>query len=388
VWLADPHYVPMAGVLENVDGFDAGLFGYSRGRRNCGPQHRHFLEVAWAAGKCGYDPTAFSVPVGVFAGAKLNTYLLENLLPNRGRFDQLGLLGAVVGNDKDFLATTVSYRLGLTGPSITVQTACSTSLVATHLACQSLLSGECDIAVAGGAAISVPHRVGYRYHEGSIFSPDGVCQAAAGDGTVAGSGVAAVVLRRLDDALADGDPIRAVILSSAVNNDGRRKVGFTAPGVDGQTRVIAEALAMAGASADSVGYVEAHGTGTPLGDPIEVAALTAAFRADTIRTGYCGLGSIKPNVGHLDAAAGVAGLIKAVLAVESGIIPPTLHAEITSPSARLHESPFFVPGEPTQWRVAGPRRAGVSSFGIRRNRIILEQAPAVSVEPPVRILLR
>ncbi|MBV1850751.1 non-ribosomal peptide synthetase/type I polyketide synthase [Catellatospora tritici] len=385
--LADPAYVPAAGVIDGVDRFDAALFGYSpREAELLDPQHRHFLEVVWSALEhAGRDPLGLDLPVGVFGGARLNTYLVENLLPHRGGFDDLALLGTLVGNDKDFLATGVAYRLGLTGPAMTVQTACSTSLVATHLACQSLLSGECDLAVAGGAAIAVPHLAGYRHHQGGIYSPDGHCRAFSADaaGTVGGSGVAAVVLRRLDDALADGDPVHAVILASAVNNDGRRKVGFTAPSVEGQTRVIAEALALADVNAATVGYVEAHGTGTQLGDPIEVTALTAAFRADTDAVGYCGLGSAKPNVGHLDAAAGVTGLIRAVLAVRDGMVPPTVHFRHPNPATGLERSPFFVAATAQPWRVAGPRRAGVSSFGIggTNAHVVLEQAPPRPATP-------
>ncbi len=381
-------YVPVAGVLDDVECFDAGLFGYSaREAALLDPQHRHFLEICWTAlESAGYDPTGIEAPVGVFAGARVNTYLLENLLPRRAGFDELGLVGLLVGNDKDFLATNVSYRLGLTGPSLTVQTACSTSLVATHLAGQSLLAGECDLALAGGVAIAVPHRSGYRYIEGGIYSPDGRCRpfAAGANGTVGGSGAAAVVLRRYCDALAAGDPILAVILGSAVNNDGRAKVGFTAPGVAGQTRAVADALAAAGVPASTIGYVEAHGTGTALGDPIEVAALTAAYRRETDRTGFCALGSVKANIGHLDAAAGVTGLIKAALVVADGTVPPSPYVDDLNPAATLAQSPFFVPRSPAAWPLPGPRRAGVSSFGIggTNAHVVLEQAPEVAPADP------
>ena len=252
-------------------------------------------------------------------------------------------LQAVIGNEKDYLTSRVSYKLNLKGPSVCVQTACSTSLVAVHLACQGLLNGECDMALAGGVAIRVPQKTGYFSQEG-FTSPDGHCRAfdARAQGTVFGNGVGIVVLKRLADALADGDCIHAVIKGSAINNDGSLKVGYTAPSVDGQARVIAEALAVSGIDAETVTYIEAHGTGTPLGDPIEIAALTQAFRASTEKNGFCAIGSVKTNIGHLDTAAGVAGLIKTVLALKHKMIPPSLHFEQPNPQIDFANSPFYV----------------------------------------------
>jgi acyl transferase domain-containing protein/NAD(P)-dependent dehydrogenase (short-subunit alcohol dehydrogenase family) len=380
----DPRFVPVAAVLDGMDRFDARFFGFSpRDAAILDPQHRHFLETAWAALEdAGHVPERFPGAIGVFAGSGANAYLWTNLLTNPDLVRDVGFfLLRHTGNDKDFLATRVSYELNLTGPSVNVQTACSTSLVAVHVAAQSLLSGECDMALAGGVSIEHPHGVGYLYREGEILSPDGRCRAfdAAAAGTVFGSGVGAVVLRRLEDALTDGDSIHAVILGTAVNNDGAMKVGYLAPGVEGQARAIAEALGVSDASPDSLGYVEAHGTGTPVGDPIEVAALTQAFRTGTDRTGYCALGSVKPNVGHLDTAAGVAGLIKAVCALKEGVLPPTLHYREPNPAIDLASSPFHVPAEAAPWEARGPRRAGVSSLGVGGTNAfaVLEEAPDV-----------
>ena len=295
----------------------------------------------------------------------------------------VGRFQIALGNQHDYLATRISYKLDLRGPSLAVQTACSTSLVAVHLAAQSLLRGECDLALAGGASVQLREVTGYLYQQGGIASPDGHTRAfdAAAQGVVSGSGVGVVVLKRLADALADGDAVRAVVLGSAINNDGAGKVGFTAPGVDGQAEVIRDALAAAGVDPDSIGYVEAHGTATPIGDPIEVAALTQAFRERTDRRGYCALGSVKTNLGHLDAAAGVAGFIKTVLALEHGRIPPSLHFTAPNPQIDFAASPFFVAAEARAWEAPSgvPRRAGVSSFGIggTNAHAVLEEAPTV-----------
>jgi amino acid adenylation domain-containing protein len=300
----------------------------------------------------------------------------------------------MISNDKDYLATRVSYKLGLTGPSMSVQTACSTSLVAVHLACQSILAGECDAALAGGVSLRLPQTLGYRHQTGSVLSPDGHCRAfdAGAGGFVVGNGAAAVLLRRLSDALRDGDAIRAVILGSAVNNDGSRRAGYTAPGVDGQARVVAQALAVAGVEPESIGYVEAHGTGTELGDPIEVEALRLAFGSRN-SDDRCLLGSVKTNVGHLDSAAGVTSLIKAALALERRQIPPSLHFERPNPKLRLEESPFRIADRLTDWLpAASPRRAGVSSLGIggTNAHVVLEEAPAAapgSASRPWQLLL-
>ena len=328
--LANPEYVKRASVLDDVPLFDASFFGFSpRDASIMDPQHRHFLECAWEALEdAGHPPKQFDGSVGIFAGSGMNTYLIYNLLANRRLLESAGLFQLKqTGNDKDVLATRVSYQLDLRGPSINVQTACSTSLVAIHLACQSLLNFECDMALAGGVTIEIPHGLGYIYREGEILSRDGRCRSfdASSSGTVFGSGLGIVVLRRLEDALADRDNIRAVILGSAINNDGARKVGYLAPSVEGQAEVIAEALEFAGVGADEISYVEAHGTGTVVGDPIEVRALTKAFRKTSARSAYCGIGSLKTNVGHLDAAAGVAGLMKTVLALEHAQLPASLH---------------------------------------------------------------
>jgi acyl transferase domain-containing protein len=379
-----PDYIKRASTLDDVPMFDAPFFGLSpRDAAIMDPQHRHFLECAWEALEdAGQPPQRFSGSIGVFAGSGMNTYLIHNLLANRRLLESAGLFQLKqTGNDKDVLATRVSYQFGLHGPSINVQTACSTSLVAVHLACQSLLDFQCDMALAGGVTIEIPHGQGYIYREGEILSHDGYCRAfdASSTGTVFGSGVGIVVLKRLEDAITDRDTIRAVILGSAVNNDGARKVGYFAPSVEGQTEVIAEALEFAGVSANDISYVEAHGTGTRVGDPIEVRALTQAFRRFTHRVGFCGIGSVKTNIGHLDTAAGVAGLIKTVLALEHAQLPPSLHFQNPNPHIEFQDSPFFVNNELRDWPAKGsPRRAGVTSLGIggTNAHVILEEAPA------------
>lgn len=365
--VSHPDYVPAKGVLAEADRFDAGFFGISpREADLLDPQQRVFLECAWEAlESAGHDPRAFPGRIGVFGGASLDSYLLFNLLGNPDVVNEFGMFQTQLANDKDFLATRVAYKMGLRGPAITTQTACSTSLVAVHLACQSLLSGECDMAIAGGVSINVPLKSGYLFEPGGIMSRDGHCRPFDADagGTVAGNGVALVVLRRLEEARMDGDLVDAIILGSAINNDGSGKVGFTAPSVEGQAEVIAEALALADAPADSIGYIEAHGTGTPMGDPIEVAALTKVFRDQTDATGPCLLGSVKSNVGHLDAAAGVTGLIKASLALKHGVVPPTLHFSSPNPELRLETSPFVINNEAVAWQGQGlpGERASVHS---------------------------
>ncbi len=381
--LASPDYVKRASVLDDVPMFDASFFGLSpKDASIMDPQHRHFLECAWEALEdAGHPPQRFDGSIGVFAGSGMNTYLIHNLLANRRLIESTGLFQLKqTGNDKDVLATRVSYQFDLRGPSINVQTACSTSLVAVHLACQSLLNHECDLALAGGVTIEIPHGQGYIYREGEILSRDGHCRSfdATSSGTVFGSGLGIVVLRRLEDALEDGDHIRAVILGSAINNDGARKVGYLAPSVEGQAEVIAEALDFAGVSAADISFVETHGTGTVVGDPIEVRALTQAFRKSTSRSGYCGIGSLKTNVGHLDAAAGVAGLMKTVLALEHGQMPASLHFHSLNPHIELEGSPFFVNSHLADWPSTGsPRRASVTSLGIggTNAHVVLEEAP-------------
>jgi acyl transferase domain-containing protein len=378
-----PNYVKAAPILkDDIAEFDAEFFGYSpREAEISDPQQRLFLEVAWEALEiAGCNPDASSARIGVFGGVGRNTYLLFNLHHKLNQLDSIGAFQTLIGNDKDFLATRISYLLNLTGPSLTVQTACSTSLVAVHAAVSSLLSGESDIALAGGVSLKVPHLAGYHYQEGGIYSPDGHCRSfdAKAQGTVGGSGAGMVVMKRLEDAQADGNTIYAVIKGSAVNNDGSAKVGYTAPSVKGQASAIAEALFVADIDPATIQYIEAHGTATPLGDPIEVQALTEAFQTSTPEKGYCALGSVKSNVGHLDAAAGVTGLIKTVLALHHQAIPPSLHFQQPNPEIDFNNSPFFVNTKLTAWqRGETPRRAGVSSFGIggTNAHIVLEEAP-------------
>ncbi|OJH33933.1 type I polyketide synthase [Cystobacter ferrugineus] len=380
--LREPGYVRRAALLDGVDRFDAGFFGFSpREAEILDPQHRLFLECAHEAlERAGHGSERTRARVGVFTSASTHGYYLTHLFGNARLRRVMGDFQLAIANDKDFLPTRVSYKLGLKGPSVAVQTACSSSLVAVHLACQSLLNGECSLALAGGASISVPQAEGYLYQEGGIVSPDGYCRPfdAAAAGTNRGNGVGVVVLKLLEDALEDGDTIHAVIRGSAVNNDGSHKVGYTAPSVEGQAAVISEALAVADVSADSIGYVEAHGTATPLGDPIEVEALTRAFRGQTQRRGFCALGSVKANIGHLDAAAGIAAFIKAVLTLEHATLPPCLHFRAPNPRIGFDESPFYVNAHPRPWAPGDePRRAGVSAFGIGGTNVhvVLEQAP-------------
>ncbi|HLN60865.1 MAG TPA: beta-ketoacyl synthase N-terminal-like domain-containing protein [Symbiobacteriaceae bacterium] len=386
-----PQFVKVAGALAGIEEFDAGLFGFSaREAATLDPQHRLFLELAWEAlERAGHDPARYAGRIGVFAGCGLNGYLLHNLYPNRKLLRTMGAFQFMIGNEKDFLATRTSYLLNLKGPSISVQTACSTSLVAVCLACQSLLNYQSDMALAGGASVEVPHNAGYLYEEGSIFSPDGHCRPfdAGARGTVPSSGAGVVLLKRLEDAIADGDPIYAVIKGAAVNNDGSLKVGYTAPSVAGQAEVITEALALAGFDPDTISYVEAHGTATPLGDPVEVAALTKAFRTGTDASGFCALGSVKSNIGHTDAAAGVAGLIKTALALHHKLLPPSLHYEQPNPQIDFAQTPFYVNSQLAPWNPQhGPRRAGVSAFGIggTNAHVVLEEAPLLSESGPSR----
>ena len=381
--LAASDYVKAAAILDDVEMFDASFFGFSpKDASIMDPQHRHFLECAWEALEhAGHTPENFSGSIGVYAGSGMNSYLIHNLLTNRRLVESTGLfMLRTTGNDKDVLATRVSYQLNLRGPSVSIQTACSTSLVAVHFACQSLLNHECDMALAGGVTIEIPHGRGYVYREGEILSRDGHCRSfdASSSGTVFSSGAAAVVLRRLEDALEDHDTIHAVILGSAVNNDGGRKVGYLAPSVEGQSEVIAEALGVAGVTADTISYVETHGTGTTVGDPIEIKGLTQAFQETTSAKGYCAIGSLKSNVGHLDAAAGVAGLIKSVLALEHRRLPASLHFRTPNPLIDFRNSPFYVNTSLADWKSNGaPRRAGVTSLGIggTNAHVVLEEAP-------------
>ncbi len=381
--IAAPNYVPAAAPLDDFAMFDPEFFGFSpKEAAILDPQHRKFLEVAWEAmEQAGHPPERLPGPVGVYAGCGMGSYFYFNLCSNPGLVDDVGMfLLRHTGNDKDFLSTRVSHVFDLKGPSINLQTACSTSLVAVHYACKALRDGDCDMALAGGVTIELPQGRGYLYKENEILSPDGHCHAFdhRAQGTVFGSGAGAVALRRLEDAIADGDHIWAVIKGSAVNNDGAAKAGYLAPSVDGQSAAVAMALKAAGVAAETIDYVECHGTGTYLGDPIEVSALTEAYRKETAETGYCRLGSVKTNIGHLDTAAGVAGLVKTTLALKHGEIPPSLGYEAPNPAIDFEHSPFRVNDALTPWQShKGPRRAGVNALGVggTNAHAILEEAP-------------
>ncbi|WP_147114314.1 type I polyketide synthase [Tateyamaria sp. syn59] len=378
-----PDYVPAAAPLDGFETFDPDFFGLSpKEAAIMDPQHRQFLEVAWEAlENAGRPPSRADGPIGVYAGCGMGSYFYFNICSNRDLVDDVGMfLLRHTGNDKDFLATRVSHIFDLKGPSINVQTACSTSLVATHYAVQALLADDCDTAIAGGVTIELPQHRGYLYKEGEVLSPDGHCHAFdhRAQGTVFGSGAGAVVLRRLEDAVRDGDHIWAVIKGSAINNDGAAKAGYLAPSVDGQAEAIAEAHLMSGITADTIDYIECHGTGTYLGDPIEVAAMTQAFEETTDETGFCRIGSVKTNIGHLDTAAGVASLIKASLSLHKGQIPPSLGYEAPNPAIDFEHSPFRVNDTLSDWvSHKGPRRAGVNSLGVggTNAHVVLEEAP-------------
>ncbi|HEY1239519.1 MAG TPA: type I polyketide synthase, partial [Bryobacteraceae bacterium] len=377
-----PNYVRAAGALEGIELFDASFFGFTpREAEAMDPQQRLFLECSWEAlENAGYDPEQYNGLIGVYAGAGLNAYLLDNLYSNPDLLESLGWFQVMILDDKDYLTTRVAYKLNLKGPAITVQTACSTSLVAIHQACQGLLNYHCDISLAGGVSIHSTRKAGYFYQEGMILSPDGHCRVfdALAQGTVPGSGVGIVVLKRLHDAIEDGDHIYAVIKGTAVNNDGSLKIGYTAPSIDGQAEVISMALAMAELDPSTISYIEAHGTGTSLGDPIEIAGLTKAFRTATDKKGYCAIGAVKSNIGHTDTAAGVAGVIKTAQALRHKLIPPSLHFSEPNPKIDFANSPFYVSRSLSDWPSnGGRRRAAVSSFGIggTNAHAVMEEAP-------------
>jgi amino acid adenylation domain-containing protein len=387
-----PNFVRARSVLDDVDLFDPAFFAMQpREAALTDPQHRLFLECAWEALEdAGYDPTCYPGAIGVFAGSSLNTYFLNNVCPDRQALErftssyQVGCYPELLGAGQDFLATRVSYKLDLRGPSLTLQTACSTSLLAVAMACQSLLLRESDMALAGGVSISLPQRRGYLHQEGGMVSADGSCRPfdARATGTVFGSGAGVVLLKRLADARAAGDNIYGVVRGWGISNDGAGRAGFTAPSVDGQAAAIRAAQVLAGVESRSIGYVECHGTATPLGDPIEIAGLTQAFRAGTTDRQFCAIGSLKGNIGHLDAASGIAGLIKTVLALKHGQLPPTLHFETANPHIDFQSTPFYVQTRLEAWpRQAGPRRAGVSSFGVGGTNVhvVLEEAPAAPI---------
>ena len=382
--LANPNYVKAAPILNHVDQFDAGFFAYSPKEATLmDPQQRLFLEVAWETFEdAGYYTEAYDGVIGVIAGGGgvVTSYMVahHNNANLPGQTAELPHLG----NDKDFLSTRVSYKLNLSGPSFTVQTACSTSLVAVHLACQSLLSGECDMVLAGGSTVRIPHNSGYLAEKGNVHSLDGHCRAfsAEAQGTIFGSGVVAVLLKNLDDALADGDHIYAVIKSTAINNDGANKVSYAAPSVSGQARAMVEAFELANIEPDTLGYVECHATGTTVGDPLEIQALTRAFRLQTQTRQFCAVGSVKSNIGHPEQSAGLAALLKTTLALKHKRIPPSLHTTTLNPQIDFQDSPFFVNNELNDWasrRDNLPRRAAVNSLGIGGTNAfaILEEAP-------------
>jgi len=381
--MAHRNYVPAAATVDGFADFDAEFFGLSpKEAAIMDPQHRQFLEVSWEAlENAGHMPENFGGPIGVFGGCGMGSYFYFNICSNRDLVDSTGMfLLRHTGNDKDFMTTRLSHILDLNGPSLGLQTACSTSLVAVHYAAQSILNGECDMALAGGVTLELPHGRGYVFEDGEILSPDGECHAFdhRAQGTVFGSGAGVVVLRRLEDAIADGDHIWAVIKGSAVNNDGSDKAGYLAPSVGGQAAAVADALAIADVSADTVDFVECHGTGTYLGDPIEVAALTEAFRETTEETGFCRIGSVKTNIGHLDTAAGAASLIKTSLALHHKEVPPSLGFEKPNPAIDFESSPFAVNASLRAWEShKGPRRAGVNSLGVggTNAHVVVQEAP-------------
>ncbi|MBV7338360.1 type I polyketide synthase [Chloroflexi bacterium TSY] len=393
----NPNYIKKAAAVEDADMFDAAFFGiYPKEAQAMDPQHRIFLECSWQALEdAGYNPDTYEGAIGVFAGSYMNTYILSSLDTHPDFMTSLansfhgGSLQTELGNDKDYLATRVSFKLNLRGPGLTIQTACSTSLVAVAQACQNLMSYQCDMALAGTATLRFPQKRGYLYEEDGMVSPDGRCRTfdANARGTIFGNGVGVVLLKRVEDAIADGDSIYAVIRSWGLNNDGGTKVGYTAPSADGQMEAIATAHALADISADTITYIEAHGTGTPLGDPIEIDALVRAFRLTTDAKQFCAIGSAKTNIGHLDCAAGVAGLIKTALSLTHRQIPPSLHFETPNPNIDFENSPFYVNTELSDWNPGSmPRRAGISSFGVggTNAHVVVEEAPALEINPPQR----
>jgi 3-oxoacyl-(acyl-carrier-protein) synthase/thioesterase domain-containing protein/acyl carrier protein len=382
--LQSPQYINARGVIADAGLFDADFFGMSSAEAQItDPQHRLFLECAWESlENAGYCSNQYEGSIGVYGGCGTNFYYLNYIHGNQNIERTFGRYLIHLGNEKDYLATRTSYKLDLKGPSLTVQTACSTSLVAVSLACNHLLSYQCDMALAGGATITIPQESGYLYQQDMILSPDGHCRPFDGDakGTVPGNGVGIVVLKRMEDALADRDHIYAVIRGYGVNNDGMAKVGYTAVSPQGQSDAIASALAMAELDPETIQYVETHGTATFLGDPIEINALTQAFRYYTQKKQFCAIGSVKSNIGHLFETAGVAGLIKAALMIYHGKIPPSLHFNRPNPYIDFANSPFFVNPVFQEWkRENGPRRAGVSSFGFGGTNVhvILEEAPGL-----------
>ncbi len=380
--LSNPDYVKAWGGMDASAFFDNDFFGISpRGAEIMDPSHRLGLQCAWKAlENAGYAASKFKGSIGVFAGARASLYMIQSLMSNQDLFDPFRVL---MENESYHLPTIISYKLNLMGSSVAISTACSSSLVAVHLACQSLLNHECDLALVSAAAVQGLRKTGYLYQEGGILSPDGRCRAfdVQAAGTVGGDGVGFVVLKRLEEALEDGDHIEAIIRGSATNNDGARKVGFMAPSIEAQAQVILEAHMVAGVPLDAISYIETHGTGTKLGDEIEIAALRRAFQGSQQKVQFCALGSVKPNIGHVDVASGVASLIKTILALKHKAMPPTIYFEQADPSFELSNSPFYVNTALRSWESDGsPRRAGVSSFGIGGTN----SSPKPGGRPPTR----
>lgn len=393
----NPNYVNAHIPLEDSLLFDAAFFDFNpKEAALMDPQHRLFLETCWEAMERSGYKVLDNNNVGVFSGCAPSSYILNMMRTHPHILNNADFFQSSFVNDKDYLATRASYKLGLTGPSIGIQTACSTSLVTVHYACQSLLMGECDMAIAGGSSIRFPENVGYVYQKGQILSPDGQCRPFDKDasGTIFGNGLGVVVLKRLEDALEDNDIILSTIKASAVNNDGNQKIGYTAPSIQGQTMVIKEALEMAEVSANNIGYIETHGTGTVLGDPIEIEALHKAYGEEITAEHEFLIGSVKPNIGHLDTAAGIAGLIKSVLMLQHQEIPPSLHFNTPNPKIDFDNIPFRVTDKKTNWETTPnqSRMAGVSSFGIggTNAHVILEEhitKPVQSHDKPSLIVL-
>jgi len=389
--LRHPNYVKARGALENADLFDAGFFGYSpREAESTDPQIRLFLECAWEAlESAGWDPDKFPGMIGVYAGMSFSSYIWQIAGEDTDADSVSAFRILMGGGEKDHLATTISYRLNLRGPSLNIQTACSTSLVAVHAAARAVMTYECDMAIAGGSTVSVPQRLGYMYEPGGIASADGHCRSfdAGASGSVSGDGVGVVLLKRLEDAVAAGDTVYAVIKGSAINNDGRRKVGFTAPAVEGQAEVISLALAAAEVECESIGYIECHGSATAMGDPIEIEALNQVYGQAGLKPASIDVGSVKSNLGHLNSAAGVAGLLKTILALRHGSIPASLNFRQPNPAIPFARGPFRVNHTLTPWPESNqPRRAGVSSFGIggTNAHVILEEAPEAKPSGPAK----
>ena len=393
----DPAYVAARPIVADVDQFDAAFFGlYPKEAEIMDPQHRVFLEICWEALEdAGYDPMNTPGMVGVYAGCSTSTYFLNHVCRDRRFIEdyvggyQVANYPVLLGSNIDFLATRVAYKFNLKGPAFTMVAGCSTSLLAICQAAQALQTYQCDMTLAGGVSITFPQKRGYLYQDGGMASPDGHCRAfdENANGTVFGGGASVVLLKRYEDAVNDGDQIHAVIRGFAVNNDGSSKVAYTAPSVEGQAQVVTMAQAVAGVSPDTIGYIEAHGTGTPLGDPIEIAALTQAFRVHTKARQFCAVGTAKTNVGHLDIASGATGFIHAVHVVREGIYPATLHFTRPNPKLDLENSPFYVNASSKRWEQNnGPRRAGVSAFGVGGSNahVVLEESPSRPVAPSAR----